>query len=124
VLKGGSHHHHPESFLADEDINLSDKLKSDQEDVDSDDETIQISNISHTDVAHEDNCLIHQQATISGGNGVTTQQIDLFNEIPSPFHHCHNKPMLTRIIRLYLHLMTKLNYFDGTTVWGMLPSPC
>jgi hypothetical protein len=59
VLKRGIQRHHPESFLADEDINLRDKHKPAQEDVDSDDETVHISNISHIDVAHDDKCPIH-----------------------------------------------------------------
>ena len=59
VLKRGMQQHDHESFLADEDINLNDKHKPDQEDVNSDDETVQISNISHVDVAHDDKCPIH-----------------------------------------------------------------
>jgi hypothetical protein len=70
------------------------------------------------------NALSIQQATTSGGNAVTTQPMDMFNKVHSHFHHSHNKPMPTRITRLYLHLMTKLNYFDGTTTWGILPFPC
>ena len=59
ALKWGMKHHRPKSFLADEDIILSNKHKTDQEDVDSDDETVQISNISHIDVADDDKCLIN-----------------------------------------------------------------
>ena len=67
VLKRGMQHHHPESFLADEDINLNDKHKSDQEDVDSDDETIHISNISHIDVVPDEKCPIHPSSNHKWG---------------------------------------------------------
>ncbi len=67
VLKRGMQHHHPESFLADEDINLNNKHKPDQEDVNSDDETVQISNISHVDVAHDDKCPIHPSSNHKWG---------------------------------------------------------
>ena len=59
VLKRRIQPHHPESFLADEYINLSDKHKTDPDDVDSDYDTDQISNISHIDAVHDDKCPIH-----------------------------------------------------------------
>ena len=117
-------HHLPESFLADEDIILSNKHETDQEDVDSDDETVQISNISHIDVADDDKWLIHPTSNNKwGGDAATTQSINVKCGFLT-FPHCHNKLVLTRKMRRYLHLMTNLNYFDGTTACGILPSPC
>jgi hypothetical protein len=124
VLNMGIQCHHSESFLAGEDINLSNKHKTDQEDVDSDDETVQISNISHIDVAHDDKCPIHPTSNHKWGDAAANQPVNLSNGVPLHVLHCHNKLMLTRIMRLYLHLMTKLNYFDGTTTWDIFPSPC
>ena len=64
-----------------------------------------------------------QQATTSGDNASTTQSINLYNGVPLPFPRCHNKLMPTSKMRCYLHLMTKLNYFNGTITWGIFPSP-
>ncbi len=117
-------HHLPESFLADEDIILSNKHKTDQEDVDSDDETVQISNISHIDVADDDKCLIHPTSNNKWGecsNNPVNKPVQWGSLTFSPLPQ---QLLLARITRLYLHLMTKLNYFNGTTVWGMFPYPC
>jgi hypothetical protein len=82
AFKRGIQPHYPKSFLADEDINLSDKHETDKVDVDSVVETIQISNISHIDAAHDDKCPIHPTSNHKWGNAVTTQQINLSNEVP------------------------------------------
>jgi hypothetical protein len=58
LLRGGRQHH-PESFIADEDINLKDKELWEEDEVSEDDETVQISNVSHLDVASGDKCPIH-----------------------------------------------------------------
>lgn len=58
-IKRGSHKPHPESFAADEDINLNDKHFNDQTDMDFDNEPVQISNISHVELSHDDECPTH-----------------------------------------------------------------
>jgi hypothetical protein len=50
-------HHHPESFIADEDINL--QKKDDEDEVSADDDTVQISNVHHLDVAPDEPCPLH-----------------------------------------------------------------
>lgn len=59
VVKRGFQDSNSELFIADEDINLSDKCFNDEPEVNSDDETVQIGNISHDDVAHDDGCSLH-----------------------------------------------------------------
>ncbi len=59
LLRGDHRNHHPESFIADEDINLKDKEPWEQDEVSEDDETVQISNVSHLDVAPGDTCPLH-----------------------------------------------------------------
>ena len=60
LLWGEPRLHHPESFIADEEVNLKDKNSGDDEEVSEDDDTVQISNVSHLDVAPSDHCPIHQ----------------------------------------------------------------
>ncbi len=59
LLKWGCHLHHPESFFANEDINLKDKQLWVNEDVSEDNNTIQISNVSHLGVVHGNACPVH-----------------------------------------------------------------
>ena len=53
----GHHNHHPESFIADEDVNLQEKDKND--DVSEDDDMVQISNIHHLGITQDEPCPIH-----------------------------------------------------------------
>lgn len=57
VLKSGSCHFSSESFFADEDINLYYKHFNNEPEVESDHETVLISNISHVGVAEMINVL-------------------------------------------------------------------
>ncbi len=66
-IKRGSHKPYPELFAADEDINLNDKNFNDQTNVDSDNETVRISNISHVEVTHDDEWPIHPTSKHKGG---------------------------------------------------------
>jgi hypothetical protein len=116
--------HNHEFFLADEDINLNDKHKPDQEDVNSDDETVQISNISHVDVAHDDKCPIHPSSSHKWGECTHNPANKPIQWGSLTLPHCHNKLMPTKKMRCYLHRMTKLNYLDGTIAWGIFPSLC
>ena len=59
LLRKGNYLHDPEFFIADEDINTVVKDKWEDEAVSSDEETVQISNISHNDVTKDDICPIH-----------------------------------------------------------------
>ena len=52
--------HHAELFFAYEDLHLQDKENCEEDEVSEDDDTVQISNISHLDVASSDACpIIH-----------------------------------------------------------------
>ena len=52
--------HNPESFIADEDLNFKDKDgDSTNNKVSEDDDTVQISNVHHLDVAHDKPCPVH-----------------------------------------------------------------
>jgi hypothetical protein len=59
LLRGDHHHRHPESFIADEDINLKDKELWEEDNVSEDDATVQISNVSHMDAALGNRCPIY-----------------------------------------------------------------
>ena len=54
---GWTRHHHPESFIADKDLHLKDKEL--EEEVSEDDDTVQISNVSHHDVAPNNAYPVH-----------------------------------------------------------------
>jgi hypothetical protein len=88
-LKGDHRHHHPESFIADEDINLKDKELLEEDEVSEDDATVQISNVSHVDVAPGDACPIHPtgnhkwgECTQNPDNQLVKHVILTFSPIP------------------------------------------
>ncbi len=59
MLWGKSCLHHLEFFIADEDINPKDKEPWEDDEVSEDDQTVQISSISHVDVAPSSDYLLH-----------------------------------------------------------------
>jgi len=58
LRNSGRRSHHAELFFAYEDLHLQDKENCEEDEVSEDDDTVQISNISHLDVASSDACPI------------------------------------------------------------------
>jgi hypothetical protein len=106
LLRGDHRHHHPKSFIADKDLNLKDK----EDEVSKDDNTVQISNVSHLDVTTMDTCPIHPTGNHKRGEYMQ-------NPDNQSVKRGTLQPMPADMMNPWLHQMTKRN-FDGTTDWA------